>query len=271
MIIEAVVIGAVGSTIGQIYKSLDMDEKALKTVKEAHNTHADAIESLNRHKADANESLEKLINRKKAILSSRMSKFISVYQQVQTINFQPGDGILELENCDFTVQDIDNLQTMVTTSLSPMSEKEMAVKFLMSGIGGVILADSKRNAEIANSQQRIASTVKAQAENMEIAFDAIRDRANQISDILAKLGLLFGRSIEATERTIQKNGTQRSRYSQSDLEILMNCVNLAKGIKDILDVPILSPDGSVTGASLHALESGTAKLKEIECKVRNMQ
>ena len=50
----------------------------------------------------------------------------------------------------------------------------------------------------------------------------------------------------------------------------MNCVNLAAGIKDILDVPILNQDGSVTEASLKALESGTTRLKGIECKVRNV-
>ena len=177
---------------------------------------------------------------------------------------------MELESDCFTVQDISNLNTMATTSMQPMSEHEMAVKFLLTGIGGMILSDSKRNAEIANSQQRIASTLQAQAQNMEIAFDAIGERADQISGILARFSLLFGQSIEAAARVIQKNGTDRSRYSQADLEILMNCVNLAAGIKDILDVPILNQDGSVTEASLKALESGTTRLKGIECKVRNV-
>ena len=271
MLIEAAVIGAIGSTISQIYRSSELDEKALKTLKRAHNTHEDAVESLRRHKMAANIKLEKLVNRKKAILNNRIPSFISVYQQIQAVKFQPGDGILELESDCFTVQDIINLNTMATTSMQPMSEHEMAVKFLLTGIGGMILSDSKRNAEIANSQQRIASTLQAQAQNMEIAFDAIGERADQISGILARFSLLFGQSIEAAARVIQKNGTDRSRYSQADLEILMNCVNLAAGIKDILDVPILNQDGSVTEASLKALESGTTRLKGIECKVRNVQ
>ncbi len=268
MIVEAVVAVTI---LGQIYKSIKIDEATLSTLKEAHDTYAEAVESLKRHKMDADIKLQKLINRKRALLSGRLPQFIDVYQQIQKIQFQPGDGIFELENTAFTVHDAEEVTSMIDTSRKPMTEKELVAKYLMFGVGGMLLADSKRNAQIADDQRYIASTIKAQTENMEIVLDAIGTRADQISTVLARFGLLLGKSTAKTEQVIRQNGSERNRYSQSDREVLMNCVNLAKGIKDILDVPILGQDGSVTDESLKALECSQAQLKEFEEKMRRIQ
>lgn len=265
MLIEAIIIG---TAIEQIFQSLDMDEDALRTFRQAHNIHVDTLESLRRHKESANQKLEKLINRKKALLKGRIPQFIVLYQQVQKINFRPGEGILELEHDTFTVQDLKELDVMVTTSLKPMSEKELAAKFLMTGLGGMVLADSKRNVQIADSQMKIASALKSQAQTAEIAMDAIGARANQISEVLQKLGFLLGRSIQTAEAVLQKNGVDRSRYSQTDRETLMNCLNLAKSVKDILDVPILEQDGSVSKESAKALEAAAIQINELDEKMR---
>ncbi len=265
MLLESIV---VGTTINQILQSLDMNEAALRTSRQAHNTHVDTLEDLRRHKESANKRLEKLVNRKKALLKGRIPQFITLYQRIQKINFRPGEGVLELAQNIFTVQNLNELNVMATTSLRPMSEKELAGSFLLSGLGGMILADSKRNVQIADSQLKIASTLKTQAETAEIAIDAIGARADQISEILQKLGFFLGRSIQAAEEIIQKNGTDRSHYSKADREVLMNCLNLAKGVKDILDVPILGQDGSVTQESTRALEAAAEQIKELDEKVR---
>ena len=47
----------------------------------------------------------------------------------------------------------------------------------------------------------------------------------------------------------------------------MNCINLAQAVKAILDVPILNADGSVTEASLAALEEGERRLQELQQNV----
>lgn len=205
------------------------------------------------------------------MLNNHMTKFINVYQQIQQIDFRPGEGILELDRSSFTVNDAGVIRTMITTSMHPMSDKEMAVKWLMGGLGTAILDDSKRNAAIADNQRRIANTMKTQLKTMEIAVDAIGARADQISNLLSKFGLLFGKSISATVQVIQKNGTNHRRYDHDDCQVLMTCVNFAKAIKDILDVPILSADGSVTEASLQAFEQGTSLLHEFENQVRYLR
>ena len=268
MLIEA---AAVITALGQIYKSIKIDEATLSTLKEAYDTHAEAMESLKRHKQAVDTKLQKLVNRKRALLSGRLPQFIDVYQQIQRINFQPGAGILELENTAFTVRDTEEVTLMIDTARKPMTDKELVIKYLMRGAGGMLIADSKRNAQIADDQLYIASTIKAQTENMEIVLDAIGTRADQIANVLARFGILLGKSITETERIIGQNGLDRNRYSQSDRETLMTCVNLAKGIKDILDVPILGQDGSVTAESLKALECSQKQLFEFEKKIRSIR
>lgn len=260
MLIETI---ALGITFAQAWKASDIDEQALNTLKKAHDKHADAIELFDRRKQAADASLQKLVNRKKGILSTRMNRFISVYEQIRKIDFCPGDGILELYTNTLSVRQVEELAIMAATSMQPLSEKELAAKYLFTGVGGMILADSKRNAEIANSQKRIANTLYSQAETLAIAVDAIGARAEQMSSLLARFSMLFGECIESTEQIIQRNGIDRSRYSRSDRETLMNCVNLAQAVKAILDVPVLNADGSVTEASLTALEEGEHRLQEL--------
>ena len=138
------------------------------------------------------------------MLNNHMTKFINVYQQIQQIDFRPGEGILELDRSSFTVNDAGVIRTMITTSMHPMSDKEMAVKWLMGGLGTAILDDSKRNAAIADNQRRIANTMKTQLKTMEIAVDAIGARADQISNLLSKFGLLFGKSIRPLLKSFRK-------------------------------------------------------------------
>lgn len=261
MLIETI---ALGITFAQAWKAYDTDEQTLNKLKKAHDKHADAIDLFERHKQAADASLQKLVNRKKGILSARMNRFISVYEQIRKIDFRPGDGILELYTNTLSVRQVEELEIMTATSMQPLSEKELAAKYLFTGIGGMILADAKRNSEIANSQKRIANTLYSQAETLVIAVDAIGKRAEQMSGVLARFSMLFGECIESTEQIIRRNGTERDRYSKSDREILMTCVNMAKAIKDILDVPVLNADGSVTEASLAALEEGERRLQKLQ-------
>lgn len=266
--IELIAAGWFATTFAQAWKANDIDEKAMNTLKKAYDKHADAIELFERHKQEADASLQKLVNRKKGILSTRMNRFIGVYQQIRAIDFHPGDGILEIYTNTLSVKQVKELEIMAATSMQPLSEKELAAKFLFHGIlstgtGNMILADSKRNAEIADSQKRIANTVYSQAETLVIAVDAIGKRAEQMSSLLARFGMLFGECIESTEQIIQRNGSDRSRYSEEDRKTLMICVNLAQAVKAILDVPVLNADGSVTDASLTALEEGERRLQEL--------
>ena len=267
MLIEAAL--AFGVTFASVWRATDINEQTLNTLKRAYNEHEDALYELDTHKKKANDSLTKLVNRKKAILSQRMDRFLSVYQKIREIDFRPGEGIIELYSRQFSVDVAEELKVMTVSSMKPMSEKELVLTYLISplGMGGAILEESKRNAQIANSQMQIARTLSAQTELLMAAVDAIGQRAEQLANLLSQFSVLFGKSIDQTEQIIGRNGTNRELYSDRELEILMNCVNLAHAIKAILDTPILNADGSVTEASLQALDDGSRRLQEFQNRV----
>lgn len=252
------------AAFAQAWKGYELNEKALSTLRDAYNTHADAVYLVQYHKDQANQKLTKLVNRKKAILSTRMKQFISVYQTIRKIDFRPGDGIQEAYSNSLSIHQAQEIEVMVTSALKPMSEKELAAAFIFTGASGLYLADAKRNVTLANSQAQIASTMYQQAETLIVAMDAIGKRADQMSDILAKFSVLFADAIQEATNVIQRNGVDRQNYSQADREALMICVNLAGAIKTILDAPILDDKCKLTAASAKVLKESKQRMQEIQ-------
>lgn len=256
------------SEILKINQALNFDEQALAALRKAGYIQANMAIQVEDHKRQAEESLNKLVNRKKAILSIHMSRFIQVYQKIQSIDFRPGEGILEISSRQLTPACMDSINAMTATALLPLSEKELVTTYLLKGIGGAVREASQRNLEIAKSQLSLANVEKTHAKNYITAIDAIRDRANQISLLLAKIGALFNQSIQFTSKVIEKNGTDRTVYSDEDIGVLMTCVNLACAAKDILDAPILGRDGSVTEEALKAIETGQNSLDMLRDRIK---
>ena len=126
MILEA----AFGYSIWQMVKANSIDEKTLKTLEKAHMTYQDALASFDQHKSDADGKLVKLINRKKAMLNNHMTKFINVYQQIQQIDFRPGEGILHhAEGVDLMPADIQ-LSGMEVSLVNAMSRETVLRQYL---------------------------------------------------------------------------------------------------------------------------------------------
>lgn len=264
MILEAI---ATAGFVSQVLRAIDLDDKALLSLRQAYDTHANAVVLFERRKEAADTSLKKLVNRKKAIYITRMQEFLNLYGQIRSIQFLPGQGIRELFNCKISAEDVQELRQMAITSKQPLSEKEQAMQFVFRGLDGSILADSKRNLEIANTQLSIAKTIYISAENMSMVMDAIAQRAEQFSTILSTLSQRFGILLNNAKIIVDQNGTDGSKYSKKDIAILCDCMNFADAIKKYLDIPILNQDGSVTEETLKALEEGKALLSQFQQQV----
>lgn len=265
--ITTIVAISTADTFIKAWKASNLDEKALKTLGRAHSRHADALHLYEEAQKVADDSLQKLVNRKKAILTTRIKEFLLVYQQIKKIDFRPGDGILELEATSLSVQETTELRTMTLSTLKPMSERELLLQYVFTGLGGAILEDSKRNAAIADNQRRIANVMYSQAETMAIAIRAIGERCEQISDLLARFSVLLATSVQETDRIIKKNDAVRERFTIEEIEVLRNCINLAGAIKAILDAPILNADGTLTEISLSILQDGEKRLSNLSQRI----
>lgn len=264
MILEAM---AVAGLVAQALRAANLDDKALISLQQAYDTHADAVVLFERRKEAADKSLKKLVNRKKAIYTTRIQEFLELYGQIRLIQFLPGQGIRELFNCSISAEDVQELRQMALTSKQPLSEKELIMRYVFGGLGGYMLADSKRNLEIANTQLSISRTIYTSAENMAMVMDAIGQRAEQFSTLLSGLSQRFGVLIQNARSVIERNGADVGKYSEQDIAILGDCMNFADAIKKYLDIPILNRNGSVTEESLKALNDGKGFLSQFQQQV----
>jgi len=279
-IIGGLIIGGIAYTFSKTDQSMKIDEKAQRKYAKAYERQSEAVELVEEKQQLADNTLMKVANRKRAILSTTMKDFLELYERIIKINFIAGDGIAELSNNILAPVNITQIQYMTVTAISPMSEKELINTFLVEGLkgwmiagpigatanalGGTFVKDSERNLSKANSQVKISNVIYSQAETMALALDAITERSKKLADLLAKMNLLFVRSIKTSTEVIDKNGFERLNYEVNDRKVLMTCINLADAIKKILDTPLLDKNGEITQESLTALQIGSEYLYKLQ-------
>ncbi|MGO1041094.1 hypothetical protein ACTPEO_00020 [Clostridioides difficile] len=251
-------------TFAKTDKSLKMDEQAQKKFAKAYERQITAEELVKNKQELTDNTLMKVANRKRAILSTSMNEFLKLYEQIMEINFQDGEGLKELNKNISMTSNISSIRHMTVTAMSPMTDKEIVVSFLLKGIGGVMVDESKRNVQIATSQVKISNVIYSQAETIAIVLDTITKRSERIAILLAKMNLLFTQSIRVSSEVINKNGFDRINYNVKDRNTLMTSINIADAIKKIIDTPLLDKDGELTNESLNALQVGSEYLENLE-------
>lgn len=217
-------------------------------------------------------SLEKLANRKRGIISTSIKDFISVYGKILKINFDESDGIKELETSKFSLAVIDEMKSMVTVAGFSLTSSQTVSTFivgvmkfggLVGGVSNIIAKEAELNAVAAKLRRKQADVASSQAETIIVALDAVYQRAERMSKLLAQLNALFRKSIETTSLIIDKNGKDRNGYSNEEKGYIANCLNFADAVKKILDVPLIDETGDLTIKSIEAIETGEKYLQSI--------
>ncbi len=245
-------------------KSMKLDEQAQKKYAKAYEREREARALIYEKSSQANNSLLKVANRKRAILSTSMNDFLELYEKIIKINFVPGDGILELENSVLAPSRLSEIRNVTNTAISPMTDKEIVRSFLLKGIGGAMIDDSKRTLEMASNQLKASNVAYSQAETAAVIFNGIIERSNKFATLLSKMDLFFSRSIKTSSEIIEKNGKDRSGYNIRDRETLMTCINFADAIKKVIDAPLLNESGEIAEASIAAIQTGNAYLDKLK-------
>ncbi|MCT4634499.1 MAG: hypothetical protein N4A76_17440 [Firmicutes bacterium] len=223
---------------------------------------------------EASDSINRLAKRKQGILVTSMKDFINVYQQIQKINFQEGDGIKELANLKFSIDDKGNMEKLIGIVYDKLDERQKRaasfvgrVKNLDLLFGGYAEVDKKTaqlNAAIANRRKQEARVTQknVEAHINEMIFTA--NKCNKITDLITKLNVLLTLSIKHISKIIKENGTDRSRYSKEDKEAIMTCINIVSAMKGIIDTPIIDNSGDIQEISEKDLRISRDLIKKLE-------
>lgn len=233
-------------------------------------------------------ALEKLANRKKGILSTSIKDFIDTYEKIMTVNFNGGKGIKELSFSKLTPVVLGEMKSMVSTAGLTMTTAQTVSTFLIgnvigsaidiaigglvlggviSGVSNVIAKEAELNVSAAQMRKKQATVVASQAETVSVALNAIFQRAERISELLAKLNIIFRKSIEVVTIIIDEKGIIASNYSDFDIDCITTCINIASAIKSILETPLINENGEITAKSMEAIEIGEEYLQKINREI----
>ena len=165
--------------------------------------------------------------------------------------------------------------SQISYASASMTDREMVTTMVVNGffwgIGGGISAlvkkDSQRNLDMAQARAKQARVIAEQANTVGLAYEAITERSNQITDVLTKLNLLFVKSLANTERIISERGMDKLNYSLSDRENLAVCMNLAAAVKNMIDTPLLDETGEITAKALEAIKIGQEHIQRINFEI----
>ena len=295
--------------ISNMNRSLELDEKAKERSSKAYEINELVNQQRIEKEKQVEKALNKLINRKKAILNTSMKDFLDEFQQLMKVSVTEGEGMRELAGILPAVF-LEELQSIQIIALNPSNQSDDFALYLLgtlkdsalgmsavavgatiarglagqsvktfvatelasivsgpvgwaiaagtavTGISKSILQDSEREYKSARNLLSQAEAYKEQNEVAMVAMDAIIKRADMISDLLAKLNLLFIKNLAVVKDLTNEKGYNAQNYTKDDRENLMVCANMAKAVKDIVDTPLLDKDGNLAQTAVQAIEKG---------------
>ena len=218
------------------------------------------------------ESLTRMMNRKRAILSTTMGKFLEIYKKIIKIDFHEPEFEQSLKQLDGEMT--SKLQAQITIAQTdvamPILTTNVAIGLLTGGFLGMISSsivdDSKRSLEFARLESKKANIVVAQFDTEGLAYKGIIEYITRITNVLTKLNQIFNKALLYSEDLIRENGLDKTKYKEEERASLAACINIAVLIKDILDAPIIDENGTFKKETFVMIEKGEQYTNVIDKK-----
>ena len=263
MLIELLVAGVVGKALYDVDQSVKMDEWALEDYSEAYEIEREARQRVNKIKEIADIRLQNVVKKKRAVQTYTLPRFVKVYGQIQKIEIQNEKKMLELYRKIDTNQ-IAKIESIDTFTKKEFTDQELLFGLATKGIAKMIRLDSERELAAAENQLNAAKILDEQSKSVYAVYEAIIEHADRISKLTANMNVLFMKSIEQTETTIDKNGVDVSNYTEHEIGTLMTCVNIAQAMLDILSIPVVDKKGKIYNESIKTIEVGEQYLDRMQ-------
>ena len=116
-------------------------------------------------------------------------------------------------------------------------------------MGMITEAQSKETLEKALSNKAQADEIVESLDAASVQCSAIRRRTYMFYNLLSRLDARFLPLIYKMEDIIRDEGDDFRFYSEESKKIIASCASIAVTIKAVLDTPLLTDDGLLTGES----------------------
>ena len=129
-------------------------------------------------------------------------------------------------------------------------------------LGFIVDAAASKKLEQALTNQAEAIKMTEELNTGSMQCEAIRRRTYMFYNLLAKLDARFLPLIYKMEDIIKTEGDDYRFYSNESKKIIASCASIAVTIKAVLDTPLLTDDGLLTGESETTISFVQSKLEQ---------
>lgn len=128
-------------------------------------------------------------------------------------------------------------------------------------VAGLFLGDKAETAlNDARSNRDKARKYEQEVRNLCSAMDAIKEKTNQIDNLLHDLDEKFSPAVANMTNAIRYFGTDFSQFSTMAQDNVGIAMNLAKTIKKVIDTPLMNQQGKVSYEAQNLLTSREIKV-----------
>lgn len=264
MIVEGIAVATLASILAGTDKSMKLDEQAMRKYGKAF-MKEEARQKLIEKQEFTDKRLANVANKKRAIIEVTIPRFVEVYERIQKLNISKKEVVFEISNIN---EQVSYMKSLSISRKKEFSDKELVCGLIKNGLGGTFVKDSERFLSAANSQMRATNVVCSQMESIECLYDAIVERANRIAKLLTQFNFLFMRSIDETEKLLNRMD-DIIEANDYEIGVFMTCANIADAISKIINIPVVTPNGKIVEAASEMISTGEKKLNELEKIIRS--
>lgn len=254
--------GVIGVQIYNIEKSNKINKKALNKTIQAYNKEAVSGEMVMWKRRDLQVEFEKLANRKEAILETTFDYLLKEYKRIVKINWKKTDPIKKSISEIFEFED-NVLNSNVALAKKHYSTDEKIARFVISPLFINDVIDAKSSLIDAKKENKYADVILAQADLICEGIDQLILVTKLTDSTIKKLNVLLYDSINKVKVIIDKNGSNRQKYTESEMEIIMMTLNYASALKQLINETIIDPDGNVSSMVKDSINSGEMLINSI--------
>ena len=215
---------------------------------------------------DMNNAIEKLINRKNAIISYSFSHFSEIVSVIKKINFDEKE-FAERVNLNIELDaELKTAMPQLNSKKLEMTDKQLVATYLggqiLGGIAGLpgtglfmlFVKDSKIENAYTEFICKEASVHARYASTVAEAIELLTRHINNVSNALTILNSLFLKGMKQAENVIQKNGYDKTRYSLDERKLLMLLFDIADALRIMVCAPIIDESNQVTSEIMKVIE-----------------
>ena len=211
----------------------------------------------------------KLANRKRAVMSSSLPKFVAVHERIVQINFSRRLSDNVIGNLALRPENLSAINQMISVSGVQMSTEQTLGTFIFGGlIGGAIKKEARINLDVAYTRSDEAEVIAHNIDTARLAVEGINDKADSVLKLLTQMNALLLKSIQHTSTLVERNGFDVERYSDADIDDIMNCCNFAVAVSDVLKAPLFDANGKLSRQVDETLSTGNEYVKKIQSAAR---